>query len=1071
MILRDRYPGKNTLFVGDRTLVLQSIPAGASILSARITVTPVNVEGQKGPSEDSISFAEGSDVGRVNGQQDRFATKTQVPDRWVEVDFHGRRTLVSVDVNQRLDTILQVDIGGGTFIEINRNGAFKAPEDSDLFVIPGPSPTPDDPDIISASLPGLTVAGFKLTNSTDDDPPNNPDITEITIRNVASNVSLRLGELPPFWIHLGEMIESATTPDFTELLQSVLADAKRVNGFYVVPLILHTDSPARFNIETEIEYQRQVNVLPQGLNEVVMTYDFNGPPKADADLLKVLVPANARVIPGKTGGRVIGAFEESRIIHGPVGDVVSDVSIEISPGVAQARIATLENALTASAVDFLIAPVDELVQLQLDFREDLDGKPGNHSLLQAPIEFGLDRKKASGPTWVSVTLPQGFRFEERVGSRRLWIIVQSLNGRAEWRANPLSDEEIGMQHSRDGGLSWRETRLAGKGVNALFRLRHTPDRFQVPIQLQVGSGEQARTVLLDRFQPMGRVDFALDFPEVAEAFNEYLDANIKKRCPEAEHLVNGDFASGTLQPDEWELTAGEVALVRQEDFPQSYIKLGNLQSSEPTGLSQISPMMGGCQYLFEFTGSAIGAEGAEAFAEIIWLSENCGVIRIDQIAFPPRRSPVGGVAISSNERLLSVNQIDKFIPRNANLVAPIDAVQAEIRFLISEGGEALVDQVSLKATIEGVINADLRDIRSGAPEGWSVSPPDLEDPVSIRFEQEKPAIVITNPAENDESLVFSQHVPVSPGRPFIFEFAGRVDAVGQVFPDVLLRWKKVDGTSLPTIHVGPILPASPDRHFLEGKVPMDISELEIQIHLPPGASLLIEGVSFRQDEMIEVPLNFISYAPGELTVSGLQVAYDFVDPLPPSIPESGLCFATPPGKEPGEICDDKCFCSVCKRRQPIIKVNLAQTSSARPATVGECRACGSRLVRLGGPHDALAPKIATPTPKSARVALPGMPNSSSVSSESPNASTAAAKSAPLIQSKQLSLTDIKGIGESRARMLSQHGVHTLLQLVTADWQTLAKILGISEDRVAQIINRAQQLLAINATDHNDDSTR
>jgi DNA-binding beta-propeller fold protein YncE len=523
MKLRDSFDG-NTRFEGDRALRWRSIPADARIVSAKVTVTPVDAK-LGGPFAEPLSF---------NGTTGEFgATRTlsgaTSAGIWVEADFHHRRTLARVVGSNLKDTTLQVDLGGGAYVEINKAGAFKTPSDppGSLFQLTGNT----------AALPGLTVAKLKLTGV-----PNSfqPDLTTVIIRSVPTNVSLRLGDLPPFWTHLGEMTQPEITPDFTAVLQAALTSAKVENGFYDLPLVLHSDAIARLQVELEVEFLAQVNPLPQGLQEVVLSFDFSTLPQSTAAVLNVAVPPNTRVVPGQTTARVRGAFAETRVAYGPTGAVTPAAAVEVSAACSQAQIVALEKSVSATAVDLLIGAVTPTARLRLDLRGDLDGKPDDNSLLPGPVEFKLDQEAGKAPRWTNVPLPAEFLFAERT-KQRYWLVLQSLEGKAAWSV-AQAPGAVSMQCNRDGGLSWRDTVASGVSgpVTAFFRLRRRPERFEVPIELQVGDGEQAVRVKLDRFAPLGRVDFALD-AELAQAFNQYLSKVAPPACPEGEHLANGEF--------------------------------------------------------------------------------------------------------------------------------------------------------------------------------------------------------------------------------------------------------------------------------------------------------------------------------------------------------------------------------------------------------------------------------------------------------------------------------------------------------------------------------------------------
>ena len=80
---------------------------------------------------------------------------------------------------------------------------------------------------------------------------------------------MRVGDLPPFFTHVGEMTLPETTPDFAAVLQAALTTARVENGFYDLPITVHSDSIARLNIDLEVEVLAQQEVLPKAVPEVV----------------------------------------------------------------------------------------------------------------------------------------------------------------------------------------------------------------------------------------------------------------------------------------------------------------------------------------------------------------------------------------------------------------------------------------------------------------------------------------------------------------------------------------------------------------------------------------------------------------------------------------------------------------------------------------------------------------------------------------------------------------------------------------------------------------------------------
>lgn len=522
MKLRDTFDG-NGRFEGDRLLRWRSIPADARIVSARATLRPLPAFAGSTFVE-SLSFIGVGEFGATKSEGTVGATS------WVEVDFHTRRTLARV-TGTFVNANLQVDVGGGTYVEINQVGAFRTPSDTTLFTLTGSS----------VPLPALTVAKLKITSAAE------PVITSVSVSSVPANVSLRVGDLAPVFTHPGELTQPETSVDFAAVLQGVLTGAKVENGFYDLPLTIHSDSIARLQVELEVDFLLAQNPLPNDLPEVVLPFDYSTLAQSPAASLNVAVPPNTRVVPGQTSARVRGTFAESRVAFPKkIGEVKPVAAVEVSPGFAQAQLVAVDAEITATAIDLLLESKTLIARLRLDVRADLDGKPDDTSLFATPVEFSVSQETGKGARWTSVQLPAEFVFSS---ASRYWLALQNLEGQAAWSVDNAANA-LNMQSTRDGGLSWRDS-LAMPGTQrdqtapaagpfaAFFRLRTQPKTFKVPIELQVGRDQSEVRVKLDRFEPLGRVDFTLD-TELAQGINESLTAR-PVPCPEAEHLFNGDF--------------------------------------------------------------------------------------------------------------------------------------------------------------------------------------------------------------------------------------------------------------------------------------------------------------------------------------------------------------------------------------------------------------------------------------------------------------------------------------------------------------------------------------------------
>ncbi len=527
MKLKLEFKGRDDPFEGDRTLHLKTIPEGAQISSARVIVKPQQCV-------ETITFRNGTgDWGatRESGTLPRDSNGNNP--RWTAVDLHARRRVSRV--RARSETALaggnpvaiQVNVGG-LWTRLAGDGSISSEGENDTFQITLLTT------FETFNLPPVIVQGVKLQHDT-----RAMEISQLTILSHPTNLSLTLGQTPSFWVRPGELTEVETSAEFADVLQAFLAEAEVVNGFYDVPLVVHSDSIACLDLTMELEYVQEQSVLPPGVTDTKLPFKHNGLAEAESGLLQIEVPVGSHVVPGKTTGQVIGAFEDSRVVHGPLGEVTPVAAVSVLTNQSQAQPILLEEDVAATAVDLLLAAVTTTAELDLMLLEDTDGKPGSTPIFATPATISLDSDIAGTPTWISTSLPAEYQFEK---GDRVWLVLHARRGEVRWSAD-TDAESSGMQFTDNGGLSWRQTVVpdVADPLAGLFRLRHRPSRFQMPIELQVGNGKQAERVSLDRFAPTGRVDFSLDFDEVAQAINRHLESIGTGPGSAGEHLENRDF--------------------------------------------------------------------------------------------------------------------------------------------------------------------------------------------------------------------------------------------------------------------------------------------------------------------------------------------------------------------------------------------------------------------------------------------------------------------------------------------------------------------------------------------------
>ncbi|NDJ19013.1 choice-of-anchor R domain-containing protein [Myxacorys almedinensis] len=542
MQLYTEYLGDRDPFVGDRTVWLRSLPVDATITQATLTLAPSS---SGTPFEEVLDFTQTDHpLGTIKTEGTGF----------VEVDFHARRTLTHIQGDGLLGASLQVDLGGA-YVDISDRGTIRSSDDSP-FSFPA-----------SGQLPALTVNRFKLTQTG----TTNPTIERITVRSVPTNLSVRLGQLAPFWTQLGESAIAQTSPDFAAILNAVLVDAATENGFYVIPFVVHSDTIARLNINLQIDYILEQRVLPDYLPEVTIPYDFSTLPGIDEALTTVTLPRNAVAIAGKTQAQIRGEFQSTRIALGQVGeDAIATPSrepisaITVSPKLTLAHPFQSGQEIEVTAIDLSLANTKPgLAGLQVAIQSDADGKPSGEVLTSADVKVA--KPLPNQTSWGSATLPNSFRVLPNV---RYWMVLQSLVGQASWSIN--RGTEPGLQSSTDGGFSWRVATLAEQPAPfaALFRLRNLPDRFTVPVQVQIGKGIEAVRQRLDEFAPLGRIEFQFDF---AAELNQYLaSSSAASPCGTGDLLVNGDFSDPLLDDATRKLFGVDAARVESSGGYSTY---------------------------------------------------------------------------------------------------------------------------------------------------------------------------------------------------------------------------------------------------------------------------------------------------------------------------------------------------------------------------------------------------------------------------------------------------------------------------------------------------------------------
>ncbi|MBO9402629.1 hypothetical protein [Shimia sp. R9_3] len=1039
----ERFPARG-FFRGTKTLYLRSLPEGAQLSSFRLRLTPIAASNRIGPAEEQISFTDppvdGSIAGRDTSDDSRETAVSQVRGGgslpWAEIHLGGFRTLSRLSGAGLAGATLQVDLGG-LFVDVAANGT--VPSQNGTFTLSdGEQP-----------LPGLTVQRLRIARTS---AGAQPIINTLWLRAVASNVTLAMGQQPAAWALPGELSAVTETTDLTTLAQAALDAAGTEGGFAVLPLHIKSDTTAQLAVEVLYEIQERRSGLPDGLRESTLEYTYDGVSEAGDDLLQITVPPNMEIDPAGTHIAIDGTFEGSEITLGPTMDRTPPEAVPLAVGTAAAQPVTITGETILDAVDVLLSTQARQADVKVDLREDFDGKPGDSSLLSQPATGSFGVSAHGGPRWLSTALGQTITVP--ADAQRIWLVVEPTSAPIAWHVHPETEPTAELQTSDTGGLSWRPARADSlpDALMAAHRFRRASPVFRVPVSAEIGRDAESSVLSLERFQPLGRVEFALESRSVAEAANGILSARSATTCPRGEQLTNGGFedrASGNdlYEPQGWSVSGGAVALqsfsVPGDAGPLSVtlLRLGHAESA-PRALSQIVKVSPGCPYRAVFRGFA---PERGAVIELIWRQTGCGLSRTDVLTPPPFLG-----TFDSGLELAAVAgpQLRTILSASLDVMAPEDADQLEVRLRTPANQRLFVDTISLEGGPTGLRNGDFSELALDVDpteflSGWRFSPElTLENPpLTIALTTE--GLTFTNITADRSSVILSQSAEVNADAPFAAALEAQLSHGEAVFA---ARWLDGAGAQIDTPLAASIQLEGAEITRLRGTVPAGAATAEIEIELGPNAILTLVAASAELEAPQNIPVSFLSEAPGRMTVRDFTVAFRpravATQPPPPESP----CVPTPADTAPEDICE----CAPCKDKgetAPARATLITRLPTELPVgTIAQPRL--DSVARL--PRESATARLRTHASSTAFLSLPGHAR---VLTPATNLTlnTATLPDRPT--------RELHGIGEGRAAVLETAGITSVCAVARRSATELAQILDVSAEFAEDILSQARELTA------------
>ncbi|MBV9407706.1 MAG: helix-hairpin-helix domain-containing protein, partial [Candidatus Eremiobacteraeota bacterium] len=333
-------------------------------------------------------------------------------------------------------------------------------------------------------------------------------------------------------------------------------------------------------------------------------------------------------------------------------------------------------------------------------------------------------------------------------------------------------------------------------------------------------------------------------------------------------------------------------------------------------------------------------------------------------------------------------------------------------------------------------NGDLQQVGSdGVPTGWTVSPSGARVAASA---QSTTAVRVRNPGA--QAIELTQTVDLS-NNPASVQLA--CDVRTNAAATLAIDFAGSDGTALGTTTSIALAPGDFDQHPAELAVPAQAAHATVRLQLPPSAAVDVRALGLSPVDRVNVPVAFVAQSPGELRVSNAVVAYERVPLPPPPVPANGLCTPTPANRTPGDGCaaEGGCWCTCCNAKRMMQRTTATTTPGGRPATVGTCTTCGTTMLAIGGTVTARPATTTIPM-----LLVPSTPKGTVVGVMSP-------RQAP-------QLTDVPGIGATRASALTAAGITTVDALARAKPETIANTLrGVTSANAEVIVKNAQRLSA------------
>ena len=433
---------------------------------------------------------------------------------WIVVDFHKERLINEIALTVKENPTEQIDfvvkIWGGTIFFAT------SPQVKGSFSAPPPQPPPPPQTVQKRFAEQMTekaLIEFGLFDA-DGNFINDKSLIVVKLKIKAfgfpANLSLRIGDQPPFFTHPGELASGVltTVPDFSKEINTFLENTvPEDNGSdLLIPLILTSTSDGIVSFKMLQNgninpINTDITNLGFGLegfitrffdradtNETVeqVALDFDG---SSPQPIYLTLPPQVTIT--EADFQIRGSLSKEQLLLDNVNGS-QRLGVLGSGDFLLAQSFRLDAERDIAAFTLLIEFSTDEVELSVAIHPDFQNQPGATALPESVMQFQFPLlgkfENINSPTLVRIDLPAAIR----LNAGQYWIVLTTTKGKITWRINDIQPNLGGFVFSRlDGPVNWmaRKHPATREPVSGCFKIHSIAQDAVDLIRISIGNTE------------------------------------------------------------------------------------------------------------------------------------------------------------------------------------------------------------------------------------------------------------------------------------------------------------------------------------------------------------------------------------------------------------------------------------------------------------------------------------------------------------------------------------------------------------------------------------------------------